>query len=177
MHHDFVTISTETAFFFHRIMMKQASVESVEMRGKMVLHTRTDKDKQILFASIRLMICVGHADGYVGEKEISRIFGLVNSEYFTLRERQILMDDLDHPKRPEMIVADLIDLTLGEKLTILRKLYQIALVDRKLSASEENEIRRIACLLGISDEKQRQVEEWIYEGIQWKQRWKQIVPE
>jgi uncharacterized tellurite resistance protein B-like protein len=141
------------------------------------LHTKTDKDKHILFTSIRLMICVGHADGYMGEKEVNRIFGLVNSEHFTLRERQILMDDLDNPKSPELIVADMTDLTLGEKLTMLRKLYQIALVDRKLSVAEGNEIRRIACLLGISNEKQRQVEEWIYEGIQWRERWKQIVPE
>ncbi len=141
------------------------------------MHTKTDKDKHILFASIRLMICVGHADGYVGEKEVNRIFGLVNSEHFTLRERQILMDDLDYPKSPELIVADMADLTLGEKLTLLRQLYKIALVDRKLSPAEEKEIRRIACLLGISADKQRQVEEWIYEGIQWRERWKHIVEE
>lgn len=141
------------------------------------MHTKTDKDKHILFASIRLMICVGHADGYVGEKEVNRIFGLVNSEHFTLRERQILMDDLDYPKSPELIVADMADLTLGEKLALLRQLYKIALVDRKLSPAEEKEIRRIACLLGISADKQRQVEEWIYEGIQWRERWKHIVEE
>ncbi|MFY0545274.1 DUF533 domain-containing protein [Brevibacillus sp. H7] len=143
----------------------------------MTLYTKTDKDKHMLFTSIRLMICVGHADGYMGEKETSRIYGLVNSEHFTLRERQILMDDLDYPKSPELIVADMADMALSEKLTLLRQLYKIALVDRKLSPAEENQIRRIACLLGISDEKQRQVEEWIYEGIQWRERWKQIVEE
>jgi uncharacterized tellurite resistance protein B-like protein len=148
-----------------------------ESRRNQILYTKTDKEKQISFASIRLMICVGHADGYIGSKEVGRIYDLVNSDHFTLRERQILMDDLDDPKRPELLVADMGDLSLGEKLTLLRQLYQIALIDRKLSPAEEREIRRIACLLGISDEKQREVEEWIYEGIQWRERWKHIVGE
>jgi uncharacterized tellurite resistance protein B-like protein len=141
------------------------------------LYTKTDKEKQLSFTSIRLMICVGHADGYMGAKEMGRIHQLVNSEHFTLRERQILMDDLDDPKRPEVIVADMVDLSHSEKLILLRQLYQIALIDRKLSAAEEQQIRRIACLLGIPDGKQREVEEWIYEGIQWRERWKLIVGE
>jgi uncharacterized tellurite resistance protein B-like protein len=141
------------------------------------LYTKTDKDKQMLFTSIRLMICVGHADGYMGAKEMNRIHELVNAEHFTLRERQILMDDLDDPKRPEVIVADMVDLSHSEKLTLLRQLYQIALIDRKLSVPEAQQIRRIACLLGIPDVKQREVEEWIYEGIQWRERWKLIVGE
>nr|WP_194246881.1 TerB family tellurite resistance protein [Brevibacillus borstelensis] len=130
-----------------------------------------------MFASIRLIICVGHADGYIGNKEVSRIHELVNSEHFTLRERQILMDDMDYPKQPETIVKDMVDLSLPEKLGLLRQLYKIALVDQKLSLAETLEIRRISCLLGISEEKQKQVEEWIVEGIQWRDRWKEIVGE
>ncbi|CAM5785624.1 MULTISPECIES: TerB family tellurite resistance protein [Brevibacillus] len=141
------------------------------------MYTKTEKDKHILFASIRLIICVGHADGYIGNKEVSRIHELVNSEHFTLRERQILMDDMDYPKQPETIVKDMVDLSLPEKLGLLRQLYKIALVDQKLSLAETLEIRRISCLLGISEEKQKQVEEWIVEGIQWRDRWKEIVGE
>jgi uncharacterized tellurite resistance protein B-like protein len=141
------------------------------------LHTKTEKDKQILFASIRLMICVGHADGYIGNKEVTRIQEMVNSEHFTLKERQILMDDMDYPKRPETIVADMVDLTRTEKLMLLRQLYRIALIDHKLSPAETNEIRRIARLLGIPEEKVVQVEEWIEEGIRWRDRWKKIVDE
>jgi uncharacterized tellurite resistance protein B-like protein len=141
------------------------------------VYTKTEKDKHILFASIRLIICVGHADGYIGNKEVSRIHELVNSEHFTLRERQILMDDMDYPKQPETIVKDMVDLSLPEKLGLLRQLYKIALVDQKLSLAETLEIRRISCLLGISEEKQKQVEEWIVEGIQWRDRWKEIVGE
>ncbi|KKX52666.1 MULTISPECIES: TerB family tellurite resistance protein [Brevibacillus] len=143
----------------------------------MEVYTKTEKDKHILFASIRLIICVGHADGYIGNKEVSRIHELVNSEHFTLRERQILMDDMDYPKQPETIVKDMVDLSLPEKLGLLRQLYKIALVDQKLSLAETLEIRRISCLLGISEEKQKQVEEWIVEGIQWRDRWKEIVGE
>lgn len=139
--------------------------------------TKAEKEKHILFASIRLMICVGHADGYIGNKELNRIHELVNTEHFTLKERQILMDDMDYPKRPEVIVEDLIDLTLEEKLMMMRMLYRMALIDRKLSTLESNEIRRIACLLGISPEKQHQVEEWIKEGIRWRERWNEIVAE
>ncbi|WP_400164815.1 DUF533 domain-containing protein [Brevibacillus sp. TJ4] len=138
---------------------------------------KAEKEKQILFASIRLMICVGHADGYIGNKEVSRIHDMVNGEHFTLKERQILMDDLDYPKRPEVIIEDLVDLNLEEKLIMMRKLYYMALIDRKLSALESNEIRRIASLLGISPEKQHQVEEWIKEGIRWKESWNDIVAE
>ncbi|WP_082910179.1 DUF533 domain-containing protein [Brevibacillus brevis] len=141
------------------------------------MYTKIKKDKHILFASIRLMICVGHADGYIGNKEIDRIHEIVNSEHFTLKERQILMDDLDYPKRPEAIVEDLVAMTQAEKLVMMRKLYHMALIDRKLSASETKEIARIACLIGISEEKQRQVEEWIREGIAWRERWKDIVEE
>jgi uncharacterized tellurite resistance protein B-like protein len=141
------------------------------------LQTKQEKDKQLLFASIRLMICVGHADGYMGQKEISRIYQIVEQEPFTLRERQVLTDDIHVPKRPETIIADMIKLTLAEKLTLLRQLYHIALIDRRLSPAEEKEIRRIACLLGITDDKQREVEEWVYEGIQWRERWQQIVGE
>lgn len=140
-------------------------------------NTKTDRDKQILLASIRLMICVGHADGYIGNKELSRIHELVNSEHFTLKERQILMDDMDYPKRPESIMEDLIDLNQSEKLMLMRKLYHMALIDRKLSPMETKEIGRIACLMGISHEKQEQVEAWIREGIAWRDRWKQIVEE
>jgi uncharacterized membrane protein YebE (DUF533 family) len=93
------------------------------------LYTKTEKDKQILFASIRLMICVGHADGYIGNKEMNRITEIVNSEHFTLKERQILMDDMDYPKRPEVIVEDLVDLTQAEKLVMMRKLYHMALME------------------------------------------------
>ena len=139
------------------------------------MFTRTEKDKHILFASIRLMICVGHADGYIGNKEFDQIHDIVNAEHFTLKERQILMDDLDYPKRPEMIVEDLVDLTQNEKLIMMRKLYHMALIDRKLSAMETREIARIASLIGISKEKQAQVEEWIREGIAWRERWKEIV--
>jgi uncharacterized tellurite resistance protein B-like protein len=139
------------------------------------LYSKTEKDKQILFASIRLMICVGHADGYIGNKELTRIQEIVNSEHFTLKERQILMDDMDYPKRPETIVADLMDLTRAEKLMLLRKLYRIALIDHKLSQAETNEIRRIARLLGIPEGKIAQVEAWIEEGIRWRERWKKIV--
>ncbi|USG67304.1 TerB family tellurite resistance protein [Brevibacillus ruminantium] len=141
----------------------------------MELITKTEKDKRILFASIRLMICVGHADGYIGMKEVDRIHELVNSEHFTLRERQILMDDMDYPKQPESIVADMVDLTHTEKLMLLRQLYKIALIDHKLSLAETREIRRISCLLGISQDKQVQVEEWIKEGIEWRDRWKSII--
>jgi len=140
-----------------------------------VLYTKTEKDKHILFASIRLMICVGHADGYIGNKEVDQIHDIVNAEHFTLKERQILMDDMDYPKRPEVIVEDLVDLTQTEKLVMMRKLYHMALIDRKLSPSETKEIARIASLIGISEEKQKQVEEWIREGIAWRERWKEIV--
>ncbi|GED59106.1 DUF533 domain-containing protein [Brevibacillus formosus] len=143
----------------------------------MPVYTKIEKDKHILFASIRLMICVGHADGYIGNKEMDRIHEIVNSEHFTLKERQILMDDMDYPKRPEVIVEDLVAMTQAEKLVMMRKLYHMALIDRKLSASETKEIARIACLIGISEEKQRQVEEWIREGIVWRERWKDIVEE
>ncbi|TKI54501.1 TerB family tellurite resistance protein [Brevibacillus antibioticus] len=143
----------------------------------MPVYTKTEKDKHILFASIRLMICVGHADGYIGNKEIDRIHEIVNSEHFTLKERQILMDDMDYPKRPEVIVEDLVAMTQAEKLVMMRKLYHMALIDRKLSPSETKVIARIACLIGISEEKQRQVEEWIREGIVWRERWKDIVEE
>lgn len=140
-----------------------------------MLYTKTEKDKHILFASIRLMICVGHADGYIGNKEVDQIHDIVNAEHFTLKERQILMDDMDYPKRPEVIVEDLVDLTQTEKLVMMRKLYHMALIDRKLSPSETKEIARIASLIGISEEKQQQVEEWIREGIAWRERWKEIV--
>lgn len=139
------------------------------------MFTKTEKDKHILFASIRLMICVGHADGYIGNKEVNRIHEMVNSEHFTLKERQILMDDMDYPKRPEVIVEDMIDLTQTEKLIMMRKLYHMALIDRKLSPKESEEIARIACLMGISEEKQAQVEEWITDGIRWRERWNEIV--
>lgn len=139
--------------------------------------TKTEKDKHILFASIRLMICVGHADGYIGMKEVDRIHELVNSEHFTLRERQILMDDMDYPKQPETIIADMVDLSHAEKLTLLRQLFKIALIDQKLSPAETKEIRRISGLLGISEDKLHQVEEWILEGIAWRDRWKLIIDE
>ncbi|WP_228728342.1 DUF533 domain-containing protein [Brevibacillus composti] len=139
--------------------------------------TKTEKDKHILFASIRLMICVGHADGYIGMKEVDRIHELVNSEHFTLRERQILMDDMDYPKQPETIIADMVDLSHAEKLTLLRQLFKIALIDQKLSSAETKEIRRISGLLGISEDKLHQVEEWILEGIAWRDRWKLIIDE
>ncbi|GED72150.1 hypothetical protein BRE01_58520 [Brevibacillus reuszeri] len=139
------------------------------------MYTRTEKDKHILFASIRLMICVGHADGYIGNKEVNQIHDIVNAEHFTLKERQILMDDMDYPKRPEVIVEDLVDLTQNEKLVMMRKLYHMALIDRKLSVMETKEIARIASLIGISEEKQAQVEAWIREGIAWRERWKEIV--
>ncbi|QQE76527.1 TerB family tellurite resistance protein [Brevibacillus composti] len=143
----------------------------------MELLTKTEKDKHILFASIRLMICVGHADGYIGMKEVDRIHELVNSEHFTLRERQILMDDMDYPKQPETIIADMVDLSHAEKLTLLRQLFKIALIDQKLSSAETKEIRRISGLLGISEDKLHQVEEWILEGIAWRDRWKLIIDE
>jgi uncharacterized tellurite resistance protein B-like protein len=141
-----------------------------------MLQASTEKEKRLFFASIRLMICVGHADGYMGEKEVNRIYQLVEGKHFTLQERRILMSDLDDPKSPESIVRGM-SMTPAEKLTILRQLYQIALIDRKLSPAEEREIRRIACLLDIPEEKQRQVEEWIYEGISWRNRWEEIVGE
>lgn len=141
------------------------------------MQTRLDKDKQLLFNSIRLMICVGHADGYMGQQEKSRIYQIVEQEPFTLRDRQVLTDDIDVPKSPETIIADMVTLTQAEKLTLLRQLYSIALIDRKLTPSEEKQIKRIACLLGISDEKQQEVEEWVYEGIKWRERWQQIVGE
>jgi len=141
------------------------------------VYTKTEKDKHISFASIRLMICVGHADGYIGNKEMSRIQELVNTEHFTLKERQILMDDMDYPKRPEVILEDMVDLTPVEKLTMMRKLYHMALLDQKLSMPESDAIRRIACMLGIPAEKQRQVEEWVKEGIRWRESWKEIVEE
>lgn len=141
------------------------------------MYTKTEKDKHISFASIRLMICVGHADGYIGNKEMSRIQELVNTEHFTLKERQILMDDMDYPKRPEIILEDMVDLTPVEKLTMMRKLYHMALLDQKLSISESDAIRRIASMLGIPVEKQHQVEEWVKEGIRWRESWKEIVEE
>lgn len=102
---------------------------------------------------------------------------MVNNEHFTLRERQVLMDDLDHPKSPEKIVAEMQPLDLPSKLALIRQLYQIALVDRKLSPSEQSVIRRISRLLGIEESKQQEVEDWIDEGIAWRERWQQIVGE
>lgn len=136
-----------------------------------------DMDKTILFNSIRLMICVGHADGYMSEKEIGYIYRIVESEYFNLRERQIIMDDIDNPKQPEQLVAELGNLSQVEKLRLLRYLYHIAVADQKITSSEKLEIRRIAKLLGIEPEKLQQVEDWVIEGIHWKERWKKIVGE
>ncbi|RNB87789.1 TerB family tellurite resistance protein [Brevibacillus fluminis] len=123
------------------------------------------------------MICVGHADGYMGMKEMTSISQMVNNEHFNLRERQVLMDDLDHPKSPEEIVEEMLPLDLTSKLTVIRQLYHIALIDRKLSVAEQCEIRRIAVLLGIPADKQEQVESWIADGIVWRERWQQIVGE
>ncbi|MBO8164964.1 MAG: TerB family tellurite resistance protein [Brevibacillus sp.] len=142
----------------------------------MTVHN-TEKEKQLLFNSIRLMICVGHADGYMGEKEIGRVYRMVESEPFSLRERQILMDDIDNPKQPEELVAGMTRLNRSEKLRLLRQLYHIAVADRKLTTGEQNEIRRIASLLGIEQEKLQQVEDWILEGIHWKERWQTIIGE
>ncbi|UFJ41675.1 TerB family tellurite resistance protein [Brevibacillus humidisoli] len=136
-----------------------------------------ENEKQILFNSIRLMICVGHADGYMGEKEIGRVYRMVESERFTLRERQVLMDDIDNPKRPDQLVQDMADLTRTEKLRLLRQLYHVAVADRKITPAEQQEIRRIAGLLGIEQDKLQQVEDWILEGIDWKERWQKIVGE
>ncbi|RNB68290.1 TerB family tellurite resistance protein [Brevibacillus invocatus] len=144
---------------------------------KSILYTKTEKEKHISFASIRLMICVGHADGYIGNREMSRIHELVNSEHFTLKERQILMDDMDYPKRPEVILEDMVDLTPTEKLVMMRKLYHMALIDQRLSMQESEAIRRIASMMGIPQEKQRQVEEWVRVGIKWRESWKDIVEE
>ena len=137
----------------------------------------SEKDKQIFFLSIRLMICVGHADGYINQKEINRIYQMVEKEHFTLRERQILMNDIDEPKQPEAIIEDLVLLSRVEKLTILRQLYQMAIADRNLKESECIQIRKIADLLEIDQAKQLEVEEWIMEGVAWRDRWKQIVGE
>lgn len=137
----------------------------------------SEKDKHIYFTSIRLMICVGHSDGYMSQKEINRIYQMVEQEHFTLRERQILMNDIDDPKPPEAVVADLALLSKQEKLTLLRQLYHVAIADRKLSESEKKQIRQIADLLQIDQMKQQQVEDWILEGISWREKWKQIVGE
>ncbi|MGC5326660.1 DUF533 domain-containing protein [Brevibacillus sp. SYSU BS000544] len=136
-----------------------------------------EKDKHIFFTSIRLMICVGHADGYISQKEISRIYQMVEKEHFTLRERQILTSDIDEPKQPESIVEDLGFLSKLEKLTLLRQLYHMAIADRNLTESERDQIQHIANLLKIEPEKLQQVEEWIMEGVSWRERWKQIVAE
>lgn len=141
------------------------------------MDTVTEKEKKILFVSIRLMICVGHADGYIGEKEVNWIYQQVEGTHFSLRERQILMNDIDVPKTPASIIAELIPMTLQEKLILLRQLYHFALVDRKIRPTEEAAIKEIAALLEISEEKQAIVAAWIAEGIEWKKRWEDIVAE
>ncbi|WP_019123446.1 TerB family tellurite resistance protein [Brevibacillus massiliensis] len=141
-----------------------------------MMTVRTEQEKLLLLTSIRLMICVGHADGYMGEQEIARIYEMVNSR-FTLRERQILIDDFDEPKTPEQILSNMQAMTNTEKLTLLRQLYRIALADNRLSSAEQKTIHRIAALLGIGSDKLQQVEDWMLEGLYWKERWKQIVGE
>lgn len=141
------------------------------------LHTTVEEEKQILFHSIRLMICVGHADGYMSGKELSRIYRMVESQHFTLRERQIIMDDLDHPKHPDVMAREMAHLPRSEKLKLLRHLYQVAIADRKLSEKETAMIRNIAALLQIETEIQEQVEAWVLEGIERQERWRRIVGE
>lgn len=127
---------------------------------------------------IRLLICVAQADGYIDEVEKEWIFRHVQQELFSVRERQIFHDDIENPKDCRLLAEGISSLlNWNEKMMLIRKLFKLACSDKKISIEEKEVIYQIASILEIEEEKTKQVENWIVDGMKWLERWEEILAE
>jgi uncharacterized membrane protein YebE (DUF533 family) len=136
----------------------------------------TDAASHPKLYEIRLLICVAQADGYLDEEEKERIFHQVNLDIFTVRERQMLHDDLEHPKNPEELAQEVCPyLTMPEKMMLIRKMFKLASLDKEMTQEEIVVIYLIGETLGLTRDKIAEIQEWVVEGIAWLLRWENIV--
>jgi uncharacterized tellurite resistance protein B-like protein len=136
----------------------------------------TDAASHPKLYEIRLLICVAQADGYLDEEEKERIFHQVNLDIFTVRERQILHDDLEHPKNPEELAQEVCPyLTMPEKMMLIRKMFKLASLDKEITQEEIVVIYLIGETLGLTRDKIAEIQEWVVEGMAWLLRWENIV--
>jgi uncharacterized membrane protein YebE (DUF533 family) len=136
----------------------------------------TDAASHPKLYEIRLLICVAQADGYLDEEEKERIFHQVNLDIFTVRERQMLHDDLEHPKNPEELAQEVCPyLTMPEKMMLIRKMFKLASLDKEMTQEEIVVIYLIGETLGLTRDKIAEIQEWVVEGITWLLRWENIV--
>jgi uncharacterized tellurite resistance protein B-like protein len=136
----------------------------------------TDAASHPKLYEIRLLICVAQADGYLDEEEKERIFHQVNLDIFTVRERQMLHDDLEHPKNPEELAQEVCPyLTMPEKMMLIRKMFKLASLDKEITQEEIVVIYLIGETLGLTRDKIAEIQEWVVEGMAWLLRWENIV--
>ncbi|WP_051331145.1 DUF533 domain-containing protein [Aneurinibacillus terranovensis] len=127
---------------------------------------------------IRLLICVAQADGYLDKEEKEKIFQQVHLDMFSVRERQIFHDDIENPKDPIAIANEVgPHLSYHAKLMLTRKMFKLADMGEGLTEEETTAIYQIARCLGLKEEKIREIEHWVVEGMAWIARWDEIAAE
>ena len=140
------------------------------------MHEWADAASHPKLYEIRLLSCAAQADGYLDEIEQEKIFRQVNLDIFSVRERQIFHDDLEYPKDPKELAEQLSPyINDEEKMMLLRKMFKLVAMEKRMTAEERRMIFTIGCELGISEDKIIEIEHWIMEGVAWISRWDEIV--
>lgn len=140
------------------------------------MHEWADAASHPKLYEIRLLICVAQADGYLDEIEQEKIFRQVNLDIFSVRERQIFHDDLEYPKDPKELAEQLSPyITQEEKMILIRKMFKLVAMEKRMTAEERRMIFVIGRELGIQEETITEIEHWVMEGAAWISRWDAIV--
>lgn len=137
-------------------------------------HIKTSKGAKIY--GIRLLICVAQADGYMDETEKEWIYYQVGKDVYSVRERQVFHDDMENPKDWQKFAEEICPLlTWKEKLIFIRKIFKLASLDKQIKIEEKNIIYQISYVLQVEEEKIKEIENWVMDGINWVAKWNQIL--
>lgn len=140
------------------------------------MHEKLDAASHPRLYEIRLLICAAQADGYLDDIEQEKIFRQVNLDIFSVRERQIFHDDLEYPKNPKDLASELSPyITDEEKMLLIRKMFKLVAMEKVMTNEERRMIFTTGCELGIQDEKIKEIEQWVMEGVAWISRWDVIT--
>lgn len=76
--------------------------------------------------------------------------------------------DLEKPAVQEYFKVDFD--TKAKKIFLLEEIIQLANIDQDYSLAERHEVRKMAKEMGISDNTVEAIEEWVHDGIEWREK-------
>ena len=116
-------------------------------------------------ALIELLIAISRADGQIRSEEEAFITNFGNE----IGVKQDFSSNVNLEKSCQQITKE------QSKIIAMQEIIRLALIDGNYDSEERKGVEVIANLLGLSQEKLQNIENWIFEGQRWIEKGEEML--